>query len=81
MQRFDNFEYIPLLFSSLLHVVFKIKILAYNLQDVYSNVYPKKKTNQCNAIPSGWFSTVGPAGLEPSELWALSNPPRLLRCG
>jgi hypothetical protein len=37
----------------------------FNLKTVYSNVYPQKKTNQSDLTPSGWLSTVGPAGLEP----------------
>ena len=31
-----------------------------------ANVYPNKKTNHPDLTPSGWSSTVGPAGLEPA---------------
>ncbi len=34
--------------------------------NVYSLVYTNKKTNQLEITPSGWLSTVGPAGLEPA---------------
>ena len=41
----------------------EIKSYAANSQLVYSNVYPKKKTNPSDLTPSGWLSRVGPAGL------------------
>ena len=37
---------------------------AANSQDVYSFVYPNKKTKHPDLTPSAWLSTVGPAGLE-----------------
>ena len=55
-----------LLFRRLIIVVFYIKVYAVDSNIVYSNVYPNKKTNQSDVTPSGWLSTVGPAGLEPA---------------
>jgi hypothetical protein len=48
------------------HVLFKPENHASNSQLVYSNVYPKKKTNHPDLTPSAWLSRVGPAGLEPA---------------
>jgi hypothetical protein len=42
--------------------------LSANSEIVYSFVYPNKKTNQKKNPLSGWFSTVGPPGLEPGTL-------------
>lgn len=47
-------------------VELKNEFYAANSQLVYSIVYPNKKTNQSGVTPSGWLSTVGPAGLEPA---------------
>ncbi len=66
MWGFNTFTLTRLLFRCLKLEVFKIKSHAAISQLVYSFVYPNKKTNHPDLTPSGWLSTVGPDGLEPS---------------
>jgi len=65
MQNFDIFTLTVLLFRCLNTVMSGLRNYAANSHNVYSNVYTNKKTNQSDITPSGWLSTVGPAGLEP----------------
>jgi hypothetical protein len=63
--RFNIFTPTLLLFRRLALLVLLTKTHVSNSQLVYLNVYTNKKTNHPDLTPSGWLSTVGPAGLEP----------------